>query len=254
MATCIDLPNPASNDSHRQEFVVTSQSIDATPDDDVALWVAFAAPLRNFVRKRTPVELDPEDILQDIFLRMARHRDEIRNVEHVEAWVYQIARTAVADALRAHRRREARLGHAAVEDFAEQVDEDNQASALAELSPCLAPFVSRLDEPYRSALEMTSIGGLTQAEAAARAGISLSGMKSRVQRARNQVRSMLVRCCALDVDARGGVVDFAVRDPSVCGPRDGVASSCGIERLHDQRQNSLSSDQENHDGSCNPKP
>jgi hypothetical protein len=43
-------------------------------------------------------------------------------------------------------------------------------------------------------------------------------MKSRVQRARAQVRRLMGVCCALEYDARGGVMDYEVRDPSVCGP------------------------------------
>ena len=34
--------------------------------------------------------------------------------------------------------------------------------------------------PYRTAISLTSLEGLTQAEAATRAGVSVSGMKSRV--------------------------------------------------------------------------
>lgn len=47
------------------------------------------------------------------------------------------------------------------------------AADLVELSGCLRPLVRALDEPYRSALETTAWGGLTQADAAARAGVSL---------------------------------------------------------------------------------
>jgi RNA polymerase sigma-70 factor (ECF subfamily) len=58
---------------------------------------------------------------------------------------------------------------------------------------------------------------LTQAEAARHVGVSLSGMKSRVQRGREQLRQMLVRCCEIDVDVRGGVSDFHLRSADACG-------------------------------------
>ena len=46
-----------------------------------------------------------------------------------------------------------------------------------------------------------------QADAAEVAGVSLSGMKSRVQRGRRLIRDMFEECCSLKVDARGRVVE-----------------------------------------------
>jgi RNA polymerase sigma-70 factor, ECF subfamily len=45
-------------------------------------------------------------------------------------------------------------------------------------------------------LELTDLDGVTQVAAAEQDGISLSGMKSRVQRARKQLAELLTRCCA----------------------------------------------------------
>lgn len=187
--------------------------------DEAALWAAFAAPLRAFVRKRLPPALDPEDVLQEIFLRIARQGELLDDIERVDAWIYRIARTALADALRAHARREARVEDVDTDALPDPEGEESTA-VVAELTPCLTPFVQRLAEPYRSALELTALGGLSQQEAATRAGISFSGMKSRVQRAREQVREQLLRCCTVQLDVRGAVMDYEVRDRTVCGPRD----------------------------------
>jgi RNA polymerase sigma-70 factor (ECF subfamily) len=89
-----------------------------------------------------------------------------------------------------------------------------------------------LDEPYRTAIQLTSLQGLTEADAATRVGVSVSGMKSRVQRGRERLRQMLVRCCSIDVDVRGGVSDFHLRAPGACGdprPAASTTSSCGTE-------------------------
>lgn len=50
-------------------------------------------------------------------------------------------------------------------------------------------------------------------------GISVSGMKSRVQRGRQQLRGLLEDCCSIALDARGRVVS--------CEPRpDGKLPDC----------------------------
>jgi RNA polymerase sigma-70 factor (ECF subfamily) len=53
------------------------------------------------------------------------------------------------------------------------------------------------------------------------AGISLSGMKSRVQRGRQQLRRMFEDCCAIALDARGHVIEC---EPRGCG--DGDRRTC----------------------------
>lgn len=43
-------------------------------------------------------------------------------------------------------------------------------------------------------------------EAAARLGLSTSGMKSRVQRGRSKLEQAILRCCAVALDCRGEVI------------------------------------------------
>jgi RNA polymerase sigma-70 factor, ECF subfamily len=155
-------------------------------------------------------------LLQDVFLRVVRHLGSLRATDRPEAWLFQIARNESHRALRVRQRRDGRTD-ALDTDVPAESDADAGRDAEAELAPCLTAMVDRLPEPYRSAITLTSIRGLTQAEAARTAGISLSGMKSRVQRGREHLREMLVRCCEIAVDVRGGVSDFYRRTPSSYG-------------------------------------
>ena len=82
----------------------------------------------------------------------------------------------------------------------------------------MAVFVAALPSPYREAITLTELQGMTQKDAAEMLGISLSGMKSRVQRGRQQISEMLQACCEIALDARGHVVSF---DRRVRRPRSG---------------------------------
>lgn len=78
-------------------------------------------------------------------------------------------------------------------------------------------MVATLPSSSRTALVLTDLEGMTQREAAERSGLSLSGMKSRVQRARRQLKETFLECCRIELDRRGGIVDFSlaeVRAPS----------------------------------------
>ena len=187
--------------------------------DPAALWNAFAPPLRAFLARRVPAGVEADDLLQDVFLRVVKHLDSLRSTERPEAWLFQIARNALRDSLRARQRKDGRTDPLEI-DLPADVDTAAVPESEEELAPCLTPMIARLPEPYRTAIELTSVHGLTQAEAARQIGISLSGMKSRVQRGREQLRQMLVRCCEINVDVRGGVSDFHPRSAGACRSDD----------------------------------
>ncbi len=196
-------------------------------DDTSLMWAEFAGRLRAFVTRRVPRGIEPDDLVQEVFLRVMRHLPSLRDADRIEAWLFQIARNTLHDAMRARQRRDGRTDALEI-DVPDETHTEVLRAAEAELAPCLTPMVARLSEPYRGAIELTSVHGLTQAEAAKRAGVSVSGMKSRVQRARDQLKGMLLRCCEVDVDRRRGVADFHMRESASCGnPSDPSASSSG---------------------------
>ncbi len=165
------------------------------------LWGQMHGRLCNFVCSRFADEADAEDILQEVFLKIHAGLDSVRDVERVESWIYQIARHSIADFYRG-RRRLVELTEQAVSD--EYLEED----AAESLAPTIRDIVQSLPEPYREALILTEYQGLSQVELAERLGISVSGAKSRVQRARQKIKDILLACCHFEFDARGLVFDY----------------------------------------------
>lgn len=168
-------------------------------------WEALAAKLAPFIRKRVRSEADVEDILQDVLLRMHRGLPLLEDQTKLMAWMYSIARFAIADFLRAKQRSE-------VPQPPEKLEEPVEAPELPEhdiaqtLASALALFVPMLPSPYREAITLTELEGRTQREAARMLGVSNSAMKSRVQRGRAKLRQMLEDCCEIALDARGHVI------------------------------------------------
>jgi RNA polymerase sigma-70 factor (ECF subfamily) len=95
-------------------------------------------------------------------------------------------------------------------------NESDPTALEAEIAAYLLPLVGRLPSLYREALTLTELEGLTQQAAASALGVSLSGMKSRVQRGREKLRALLEECCRIGVDARGRVIECEPRQPSGC--------------------------------------
>lgn len=167
-------------------------------------WRELETKLRPFVARRVRSEADADDVLQDVFLRMQRGLAGLRDDERFGPWVYQVARSAVVD----HQRVAAKHRVAEADGRAEPaLDAEDDARAVEqELAGYLAPFVATLPSPYREALTLTELEGLSQQQAADQLGVSLSGMKSRVQRGRRRLRQALEACCTIALDARGRVI------------------------------------------------
>ncbi len=168
-----------------------------------APWEALTARLRPFIARRVSGEADVDDVLQEVLLRMHRGLPALGDTERLPAWMYAVARSAIADHGRARARHP--LAAAAPAEAVAPADEDDDVVA-AELARSLSYFVALLPSPYREAVTLTELEGLTQKQAAEMLGLSLSGMKSRVQRGRAKLRAMLEACCAIALDARGRVV------------------------------------------------
>jgi RNA polymerase sigma-70 factor (ECF subfamily) len=117
--------------------------------------------------------------------------------------MYQIARNAIIDYYRSRRNTTALTGKH--DDVA---DDENGEDAIVTLASSLRQMIEELPEPYRRAIILTELEGLTQRELAEREAITLSGAKSRVQRGRGLLKDMLLNCCHFDFDRRGAVLDY----------------------------------------------
>jgi RNA polymerase sigma-70 factor (ECF subfamily) len=131
--------------------------------------------------------------------------------------VYQVARSAVADHLRLSAK------HRVPTAFEEQPDEascppDDDALVEQALAAHVGHLVTTLPSPYREALTLTELHGRTQKDAAKELGVSLSGMKSRVQRGRARLQRILEDCCHIACDARGNVMECEPRGETSCSP------------------------------------
>jgi len=185
--------------------------------DSATVFAEFRRRLRAFVSRRVRNAADVEDIVQETFLRIHRHLGEVRSADRLTAWVFQVARNTIVD----HHRRQAQPGEALSADHEPQVDPDvapghDSANEFEQLAACLAPMIESLPAADREAIELSEIQGLTQREASARVGVTLSGMKSRVQRARRKLKATLLDCCRVELDRRGGIVRHEARG-GACG-------------------------------------
>ena len=179
------------------------------PDDRPCLtraWRETRGELHGWLRHRLSGDGIAEDLLQEVFLRALRQGDAFCALDNPRAWLFQVARNALIDWQRAHRALDAL-------DEALSVPEPEPASPVEQLTQCLPRALAELSATDRLAIELCDIAGASQQALAERLGISLSGAKSRLQRARQRLRSRLVEGCQVCFDESGQVAGFVPRPP-----------------------------------------
>jgi RNA polymerase sigma-70 factor, ECF subfamily len=171
------------------------------------VWEAFSAPLLQFILKRVHDEATAEDLLQDVFLRVHQQVETLKDARKLESWLYQIARNVIIDYYRSSRPT-IPLEASDVLDLPADFPDDD---IITELFPSVRAMVTSLPEHDRQALVLTEYQGLTQKELSERLGLSFSGAKSRVQRAREKLKQQLLACCHFELDQRGHIINYQPR-------------------------------------------
>ncbi|GCE30564.1 hypothetical protein KDA_60480 [Dictyobacter alpinus] len=171
-------------------------------------WDAFHAPLYHFIRRRVADEASAEDLLQEVFLKIHQRGEDLRDARRLESWIYQITRNLIIDYYRTRHQTMTSLDTDAELDLPEDLPDDD---IVSELLPCVRAMVLALPDQHRQALILTEYQGLTQKELGKRLGISFSGAKSRVQRAREKLKQELLACCHFELDRRGHILNYQPR-------------------------------------------
>ncbi len=172
----------------------------------IEAWDAHEAELRAWLSRRLGERADADDLLQDVFLKALAHGGRFCQVDNARAWLFRVARNALADRLR--RARET------VELPDGLTVETDETAPVETLTQCLPRALAELGPEDREAIVRCDLNRMSQADYARHAGLSLSGAKSRVQRARRRLREHLRKVCRVRFDEAGQVCCFVPRDPS----------------------------------------
>jgi RNA polymerase sigma-70 factor (ECF subfamily) len=173
-------------------------------------WPELRDVVRRFVRRRVKDPHAAEDLVQDTLAKLAAKLAAGPPTGPLPAWVLRVAHNAVVD----HYRRQPGPGQP-VDDLAAAEHPGTEGERRGLLA-ALRRFVHALPAAQREAVLLTEYEGLSQTELAARLGVPLATVKSRVQRGRQRLHAALRACCTLEFDRRGHLVDWQRRPGGDC--------------------------------------
>ena len=144
---------------------------------------------------------DAEDVLQETFMKAYEHLDQFQGNSKFYTWIVRIA---VNQALMKLRRRKTDKSvsidenidtgeDTIVREIAAWDEDPEQRFGRDELGRILETAIQSLDTPYRSVFVLRDIDELSTEETADALGLSVPAVKSRLLRARLQLREKLTR-------------------------------------------------------------
>lgn len=144
-----------------------------------------------------------QDLAQEAFVRIYRHRDQYEDVGRFTTWMYTIARNLALNEIRNRRNRPALVldapsggahgsgEHAAVASVASRGEAPPDAAEKGDLRARVQRAVAQLEEHHRSVVVLCDLEQRPYAEAAQVLGVPVGTIRSRLSRAREQLARLL---------------------------------------------------------------
>ena len=170
----------------------------------------MTAKVRGFIRRRVRDDATADDLAQETLLKVYRSREALRDGQRLEAWLYRIARRTLIDFYRRQR-----PGQELPASLMAESD-DGASEVTAVMTRAVRHFLDELPDRYREPVRLAEIEGLPLAKIALRMGLSLTAVKSRVQRGRARLKKKLQECCRLEFDRLGKIIGYERRSQSPC--------------------------------------
>jgi RNA polymerase sigma-70 factor (ECF subfamily) len=163
-------------------------------------WREYNRKLLSFIGSHVNSPEDAEDILADVYLKLARQAELKRIPQKLPNWLFSVTRNTIIDFYRT-----SKPTVAVPEDLQEEVPEPQ---AISTLSECIRPIIEELPETFRLPIVLSEIQGKKQKAVAEELGLSLSALKSRILRGRKKLKDLMAKRCTFYHDESGRLVDY----------------------------------------------
>lgn len=170
------------------------------------IWDEYNVKLKSYIMRKVSDKYEAEDIFQEVGFRVFKGESKILEVKNIEAWLYSIAGNAIID----YYRRKDRFTY--FDDINALNIKESHTPELdnynSETASCLLQLTELLPTTYKDAIIESDYNGIRQNLLGEKWGLSYSGAKNRVQRARKKLKETMLNCCEVKSDKRGNIIEL----------------------------------------------
>ncbi len=164
--------------------------------------------IRKFILATVKNEWVADDLVQETFIRIQKHMDQVREAEKLPSWMFRIAYNLCQDHFR-----DRKHPSNPIPEMTEKMECQSSNGVFIqkkleqqEMSACVQQQMLELPETLRTPLILHDIMEFKHQEIADILGISPENAKVRLHRARKQFKTILEKACRLEVDDRNVLV------------------------------------------------
>ena len=168
--------------------------------EETKVWKEFHKDLERFVRSKIKDEELCKDFMQEIYIRMHDNIGTVRDGKKMKSWLFSVAGNMITDHFRKQKQQFSLKPAAAP---------DNKTDNNLQFEKCLVPHINKLPQKYKEAFVRVELGNTSQVKLAEELKISYSGLKSRVQRARQLLKGYFKNCCNISTDKYGNIISYS---------------------------------------------
>jgi len=136
--------------------------------------------------------MEAEDIVQEVFIKIWKKRDDLKGIENFEAWCIRVTKNLAIDKLRtSHNKHTTELPDGM--DWKAKDTSPHKATELQDVMDRVKNLISQLPNSQKMVIQLRDIEGLTYKEIAAALDITMEQVKVYLYRARKHVRQQLIK-------------------------------------------------------------
>jgi RNA polymerase sigma-70 factor (ECF subfamily) len=163
-------------------------------------WKEYSDKLLSFIRSKVNSKDDSEEILADVFLKLAKQAELSRSPHNLSGWLYHVTRNSIIDHYRTKK---------SMEQLPDNLMQDHfETQAISTLAACIIPIIEELPSDYKLPILLSEIQGKTQKQVAKELGLSLPAVKSRILRGRKRLKDLMSKRCTFYYGDTGQLVDY----------------------------------------------
>lgn len=158
--------------------------------------------VKKFILAMVKDEWAADDLIQETFIRVRNHMDQIKDKEKASSWIFKIAYNLCLDHFRA-RQKHMQMPYDAGDIISAKTGAFIQKKIeQKEMSDCVQQKMRHLPETLKSVLILYDIMAFRHGEIAEILDITVENAKIRLHRARKQLKIILEQECRFQVDER----------------------------------------------------